>query len=133
MTAGEAVSLVMKADLLAARAETFWLDMGDPVRIGDLASRLMALEERAGFAPVPLTVIGLRAGEKLREELTTQGLRMAPTRHRRVWAAQQRPENAAAIARALGQLRRATTSGDALGALRAVASMVRDFEISEAA
>ena len=39
MTAGEAVSLVIKADLLSQRPETYWLDMGDPVRIGDLAVR----------------------------------------------------------------------------------------------
>jgi O-antigen biosynthesis protein WbqV len=133
MTAGEAVSLVMKADVLATAPETYWLDMGEPVRIGDLADRLLALEARAGFAPVPVRIIGLRAGEKLREELTTQGLRMVPTRHRRVWAARQRPQNLAAIARALGQLRRATGSGDALGALRTIAAMVTDFEISQEA
>jgi FlaA1/EpsC-like NDP-sugar epimerase len=131
MTAGEAVSLVMKADLLATRPEIYWLDMGQPIRIGELAARLMALEEGAGFAPVPVAIIGLRPGEKLREELTTQGLRMSPTRHRRLWVARQRPGNAAAIARALGRLRRAMASGDALAALETIASVVTDFDISQ--
>jgi FlaA1/EpsC-like NDP-sugar epimerase len=131
MTAGEAVSLVMKADLLAARPETYWLDMGDPVRIGELAERLMDLEERAGFRRVPTEIIGLRPGEKLREELTTQGLRMTPTRHRRLWVARQRAGNAPAIARALRRLRRATAAGDALDALETIASVVTDFDISQ--
>ena len=131
MTAGEAVSLVMKADLLATRPETYWLDMGEPIRIGELADRLMAMEERAGFPRVASTIIGLRPGEKLREELTTQGLRMSPTRHRRLWVARQRPGNAAAIARSLRRLRRATASGDALDALETIASVVADFDISQ--
>ncbi len=131
MTAGEAVSLVMKADLLATRPDTYWLDMGEPVRIGELAARLMDLEERAGFARVPTAIIGLRPGEKLREELTTQGLRMAPTRYRRLWVARQRPGGAATIARALSRLRRANAAGDALDALETIASVVTDFDISQ--
>jgi FlaA1/EpsC-like NDP-sugar epimerase len=131
MTAGEAVSLVMKADVLATRAETYWLDMGEPVRIGELAERLMALEESRGFARVATEVIGLRPGEKLREELTTQGLRMSPTQHRRLWVARQRAGNSAVIARALRRLRSATAAGDALEALETIAAVVPDFDISQ--
>ncbi|MFI5178820.1 MAG: polysaccharide biosynthesis protein [Vicinamibacterales bacterium] len=133
MTAGEAVSLVMKADLLARRPETYWLDMGQPVRIGDLASRLLALESAAGYRPVPIECVGLRAGEKLREELTTQGLRMCPTRHSRIWVARQRPRSRAAVDHAVRELRRRVATGDALGALAAVADAVLDFEISDEA
>ena len=71
MTAEEAVSLVLKADLIGGRAEVFWLDMGEPVRIGDLAERFVACATPAGRAPVGIDVIGLRPGEKMREELTT--------------------------------------------------------------
>jgi len=131
MTAGEAVSLVMKADLLATRPETYWLDMGEPVRIGTLADRLLALEREHGFAAVPSRVIGLRAGEKLREELTTQGLRMCRTKHRRIWVARQRPLDRAAAARALQELARRVSDGDALGALTAIAAAVSDFDISQ--
>jgi O-antigen biosynthesis protein WbqV len=133
MTGGEAVSLVMKADLLAVRPETYWLDMGDPVRIGDLAARMMALEVQAGFAPVPTTIVGLRPGEKLREELTTQGLRMSRTSNRGIWVARQRRGNASAVARAVSRLRRATEAGDALDALRTMASLVTDFDVSQQA
>jgi FlaA1/EpsC-like NDP-sugar epimerase len=133
MTAGEAVSLVMKADLLARRPETYWLDMGQPVRIGDLARRLLALEAAAGYRPVPIECVGLRAGEKLREELTTQGLRMCPTRHSRIWVARQRPRSRTAVDGAVRALRRRIAAGDAFGALTAVADAVPDFEISSEA
>ncbi len=130
MTAGEAVSLVMKADLLAARPETYWLDMGEPVRIGALADRLMALEAEAGYPRVPVDIIGLRPGEKLREELTTQGLRMCETAHRQIWVAHQRPIDCAFGERALRRLRRQVAAGNAVGALNALASAVPEFEMS---
>ena len=50
MTAGEAVSLVMKADVLARQPEIYWLDMGAPVAIGDLATRLLP-SRRAPASP----------------------------------------------------------------------------------
>ena len=130
MTVGEAVSLVIKADLLAERAETYWLDMGEPVLIGDLANRLMEIESRAGYPPVPIDVIGLRPGEKLREELTTQGLRMCRTRHRRIWVARQAPDDHAATLRAERRLRRSAARGDSAAALAWLAAAVPEFVVS---
>ncbi len=90
MTAPEAVSLVLKADLIGRRAEVFWLDMGEPLRIGDLVERFIACTTPAGQSPVGIDLIGLRPGEKMREELTTQGLTMRSTEHPRIWSARQR-------------------------------------------
>lgn len=131
MSAGEAVSLVMKTELLAKRAETYWLDMGEPVRIGCLAERLLALEARLGFAGVPVETIGLRPGEKLREELTSQGLRMCPTRHRRIWVARQRPSSGSAVDTTMRALRRAVSRGDAADALALITRTVDDYTPSE--
>jgi FlaA1/EpsC-like NDP-sugar epimerase len=133
MTAGEAASLVIKADLLALRPETYWLDMGDPVRIGDLAERMLELEERKGYRRVPMQVIGLRAGEKLREELTTQGLRMCETEHPRVWVATQPLLNRATVAKAERRLRLRVAHHDAAGALAWLSAAVPEFMVSPAA
>ena len=133
MTAGEAVSLMMKADLLARRAETYWLDMGEPVAIGDLTARLLAIEERAGFARVAIEIVGLGPGEKRCEELTTQGLRMCQTAHRRIWVARQRPSDHAAIGRTLQRLRTLVARGEAAAALDLLAAAVPDFEASDEA
>lgn len=130
MTAGEAVSLVIKADLLSRRPETYWLDMGDPVRVGDLARRMMQLEKKNGFERVPIKVIGLRAGEKLREELTTQGLRMCRTNHRRIWVATQALAYPAQIQKAERRLRLKVARYDAAGALAWLAAAVPEFIVS---
>jgi FlaA1/EpsC-like NDP-sugar epimerase len=130
MTAGEAASLVIKAGLLSTRAETYWLDMGRPVTIGELASRLMDIEMAAGYQRVPLQKIGLRPGEKLREELTTQGLRMVRTGHKRIWVARQPETGYAAIAKAERRLRTRAARGDAAGALAWLAAAVPEFRVS---
>lgn len=133
MTAGEAVSLVMKADVLSDRPEIYWLDMGEPIAIGALAERLMTLEARAGHARVPVEVIGLRPGEKLREELTVQGLRLCRTRHRRIWVARQAAGRDVAVAGAAARLRAAAEDGDARAALEALVGAVPEFEPSREA
>jgi FlaA1/EpsC-like NDP-sugar epimerase len=130
MSAGEAVSLVMKASLLAGRAETYWLDMGRPVRIGDVVDRLIALETPAGQPRIEVRRIGLRPGEKRREELTTQGLRMCRTRHPRIWVARQRIESHAVVFRVERRLRRLVRTGDAAGVLATLAGAVPDFTVS---
>ncbi len=130
MTAGEAVSLVIKAERLSRRAETYWLDMGQPVAIGDLAARLMRIEAAAGHAPVPLQVIGLRPGEKRHEELTTQGIRMCRTSDPRIWVARQVAGDAAAIAAAVRRLQYRVVRGDAAGTLTELAAAVPDYRVS---
>ncbi len=133
MTAGEAVSLMMKADLLASRPETYWLDMGEPVGIGDLAARLLAIEAAAGFAAVPIEIVGLGPGEKRCEELTTQGLRMCPTAHRRIWVARQRTSDRAAVGRTVERLRKLVARGEAEATLDLLAAAVPDFVASDEA
>jgi FlaA1/EpsC-like NDP-sugar epimerase len=133
MTAAEAVSLVLKADLMGGAAQVYWLDMGEPLRIGDLARAFIACATPAGRDPVGIDVIGLRPGEKLREELTTQGLEMGPTRHPRIWTARQRPVRAGTLALAIKTLQRAAAAGDAAAALRAIEQVVEDFQPSDAA
>ena len=133
MTAEEAVSLVLKADLLGGQAEVFWLDMGEPIRIGDLAERFIAAAVAAGHPRVGLDVIGLRPGEKMREELTTHGLAMRPTGHPSIWNARQRAVRRETVRAALASLRRAVARGDALSAIDAMQRAVVDFRPSPAA
>jgi FlaA1/EpsC-like NDP-sugar epimerase len=133
MTGAEAVSLVLKTDLLASRPEIFWLDMGEPVRIGDLAARIADHAADQGFAPKGVEIIGLRPGEKLHEELTTQGLAMRRTAHPRIASARQRPVSSGTVQAAVRQAHRACAKGDGAAALETLMRLVSDFVPSELA
>ncbi len=130
MTPREAVSLIVKADLLGNTGEIYWLDMGAPVRIVDLADRLMAWGETVGLPRVPITFVGLRHGEKLREELTTQGLELAKTRHKRIWMARQPMMDYGLTRRVLRALREDLRRGDALTALADLCAAVPEYQPS---
>jgi FlaA1/EpsC-like NDP-sugar epimerase len=79
---------------------------------------------------VTLQTIGLRAGEKLREELTTQGLRMCKTSHKRIWVARQPDTSFASVAKAERRLRTRVGRGDAAGALAWLAAAIPEFRVS---
>lgn len=131
MTAAEAAGLVIKADLLARPGETYWLDMGAPVRIVDLVQRVLALAAEAGWGPVPVEIVGLRPGEKLQEELTTQGLELQRTARRGVWMARQQEVDAGLVRRVLRALRHDVATGDGLSALLNLKAAVPDFVPSD--
>ena len=69
MTIPEAVSLVLTAGLMAKGGEIFILDMGEPVRIYDLACNLIRMQGYEPEKDIKIEVVGLRPGEKLYEEL----------------------------------------------------------------
>lgn len=71
MTIAEAVQLVLQASALAEHAEVFVLDMGQPVRIIDLAHRMIRLGGLVPGRDIEVKMVGARAGEKLVEELAT--------------------------------------------------------------
>ena len=85
MTIPEAVSLVLQAGVNAHGGEIFVLDMGEPVRIYDLAVSLIKLSGLEPDVDIPIKVTGLRPGEKLYEELLMQGEGLKTTAHNKIF------------------------------------------------
>lgn len=91
MTIPEATQLVLQAASQGRNGEAYILDMGEPVRIVDLARELIRL---SGFEPdteIPIRFTGLRAGEKLFEELLTEEERSRVTEHENIFTAALQP------------------------------------------
>jgi FlaA1/EpsC-like NDP-sugar epimerase len=86
MTIPEAVMLVLQAGVLGSGGEIFILDMGEPVRIEELACQLI---RGMGYEPnreIKIAYTGIRPGEKLYEELSFNAETMAKTTHPQVWS-----------------------------------------------
>jgi len=84
MSIREAVQLVLQASTMGKGSEIFVLDMGEPVRILDLAHNMIHL---AGLVPnedIEVRITGLRPGEKLFEEIALEGENVLPTYHEKI-------------------------------------------------
>jgi len=85
MTIPEAVRLVLHAAAMATGGEIFILDMGEPVRIVELAEEMIRLSGLKPYEDIPIVFTGIRPGEKLFEELSTDAERALKTRHPRIF------------------------------------------------
>jgi FlaA1/EpsC-like NDP-sugar epimerase len=111
MTIAEAVQLVLQAAALAQPADIFVLDMGDPVRIVDLASDLIELHGLRVGEDVDIEFVGLRPGEKVAEELLFGFERAEPTTHEAIRRIVQIPSNAAPPADLIEELDELSRTG----------------------
>jgi FlaA1/EpsC-like NDP-sugar epimerase len=87
MTIPEAVQLVIQAGAMGEGGEIFVLDMGEPVKIVDLASELIRLSGLEPGEDIEIKFIGIRPGEKLYEEVLTAEEGTSATKHRRIFVA----------------------------------------------
>jgi FlaA1/EpsC-like NDP-sugar epimerase len=113
MTIPEAVRLVLQAGSMGRGGEVFLLDMGEQVRIADLARQLIRMAGLREGEDIEIVYTGLRPGEKLFEELHSDQERMRITRHERilVWDLDAPPENE--LLESVDELETAARAGDA--------------------
>lgn len=91
MTVSEAAQLILQTGAMGEEGNTFVLDMGSPIKIHDLARDLIRL---SGFEPnedIKITFTGLRPGEKISEELITDGEDIVPTNHEKIMVLRKKP------------------------------------------
>ena len=92
MTIPEAVQLVLQAAVIGKGGEVFALDMGEPVRIADLAHDLIRLSGLEAGHDIEVMYTGLRPGEKLFEELFLENEDYSRTRHEKIFVCQNGAE-----------------------------------------
>jgi FlaA1/EpsC-like NDP-sugar epimerase len=129
MTIPEAVQLVLQAAASSHGGDIFHLDMGEPVRIADLAENMIRL---SGFEPgrdIEVKFVGLRPGEKLYEELLIDGEDIQPTEHPRVRSV--RTTGTGISSDWIEALLRAVDSRDASRVVSLVCSAVPEFTPSD--
>lgn len=93
MTIPEACQLVLEAGAMGAGGEIFVFDMGESVRIFDLAKRMITLSGLRYPEDVGIEITGLRPGEKIFEELLADGENTLPTHHHKIMIAKAREIN----------------------------------------
>lgn len=128
MTIPEAAQLVLQAGALGRGGEVFVLDMGDPVKIVDLAREMIRL---SGFEPnvdIKITFTGLRPGEKLYEELLTAEEGTSATNHKKIFIARSEaivPEN---LEQGIALLQTSATRGDDQAIRRGLQALVKTYQ-----
>lgn len=84
MSAEEAAQLILQSGSMGGSGEIFILKMGDPIKIADMARELIRLTGRDPDKEIEIQYVGLRAGEKLFEELITEGEGIVDTHHEKI-------------------------------------------------
>ncbi|HEY2542193.1 MAG TPA: nucleoside-diphosphate sugar epimerase/dehydratase [Gaiellaceae bacterium] len=135
MTIPEAVSLVVQAGAIGGRGQIFVLDMGDPVKIVDLATNMVRLsgheprlpgDTHTGPRDVRIVFTGSRPGEKIHEELWSGDESVGETEHPKIKRLSRPPVDSAWLTEQLGQLEELADDGDTLEVVAKLGAIVRE-------
>lgn len=128
MTIPEAAQLVIQAGAIAESGTILVLDMGEPVRIMDLAEKLIRAYGYEPNSDIPIKIIGLRPGEKLAEELlmVSERSRMSRTAHKKIFVAHVDPVDDAQLQKMLDELKTVVNKNDE-GTVEVIASVVPTY------
>ncbi len=126
MTIPEAVQLVVQAGAIAERGQVYVLDMGEPVKIIDLAENMIRLSGKEPRTEIPIELIGPAPGEKLHEVLVGDGEVVTPSPHPKIERISRPPVEARWLADELATLERLVDEGDTLELVGVLSRIVRE-------
>ncbi len=135
MTIPEAVSLVVQAGAIGGRGQVFVLDMGEAVRIVDLAQNMIRLSGKVPRLPddpatsardIRISFVGSRAGEKIHEELWSKGESVGATTHPKILRLSRPPVDPEWLEEQLAELERLADEGDTLEVVGKLRNIVRE-------
>ena len=126
MTTPEAVALVVQAGGIGGRGEIFVLDMGEPVRIVDLAQNMIRLSGKEPAKDIRIEFMGVRPGEKMHEELIGEGETAEPTSSPKILRITRPTVDAAWLEEQTAVLERLVEEGDTLELVSLLSTLMRE-------
>jgi FlaA1/EpsC-like NDP-sugar epimerase len=128
MTIPEAAQLVLQASSIGKGGEVFVLEMGEPVKVADLARNLILLSGLQPERDIKIRYTGLRPGEKMFEELNLRYESLTPTSHEKIrsYVSHQNPDTAQLIA-SLNRLRAIAESQDVASLVLLLKELIPDY------
>jgi FlaA1/EpsC-like NDP-sugar epimerase len=132
MTVQEAVSLVIQAGAIGQRGDVFVLDMGEAVRIVELAKQMIRLSGKEPDRDIPITFVGSRPGEKLHEELWAENEQVIETPVPKILRVSGPVVDAPWLDDELAELTRLVDAGETLEAVSRLSAIVRSPQLAPA-
>lgn len=131
MTIPEACQLVLQAGANAFQGEVYVLDMGEPVKITELAKTMIDLFGLTLNEDIKIEYVGLRPGEKLYEELFTDSEQVSPTNHKKVFRAHLEEVDPSGLFKKLDELKELENTGDKLFMLEKLKDIVPNYKADQ--
>ena len=128
MTIPEACELVLQAGTMGKGGEIFVFDMGEPVKILNLATRMIKLSGYEPNVDIKLVYTGLRPGEKLYEELLSDSTKTMPTHHKKIMISKDPSMSFTEIEALTTQMYEVATQGDKTEVVRLLKQIVKEFK-----
>jgi FlaA1/EpsC-like NDP-sugar epimerase len=131
MTIPEAIQLVLQASTMGTSSEVFVLDMGNPVRVVDLARNMIRLSGLQPDRDIEIVYSGLRPGEKLFEELMLEGEGIKRTSHSKIRVLSGKPVGIEQVRLWLDELAALVTAKNVHGLVQMFQQIVPEYKPSE--
>src|SRR5439155_16448978 len=128
-----AVSLVVQAGAIGGRGQVYVLDMGDPVKIIDLARNMIRLSGHEPDRDIEIRIVGVRPGEKLHEVLWGDDEDVTETGHAKILRAGRKPVDPAWLEEELAELERLVEGGETLDVISRLSAMMREPRFADVA
>lgn len=127
MTIPEACQLVLQAGTMGKGGEIFVFDMGEPVKILDLAERMIRLSGLEPYKDIDIKITGLRPGEKLFEELLSDSSTTLPTHHDKIMISKVPPGNFGSIKKQVKEIIRTATRHEDEKVVKLLKELIPEF------
>lgn len=129
MSLKEACMLVVQASLMGEGGEVFILQMGEPIRIIEIAKDIIALYGYRPNVDIDIKIVGLRPGEKLHEDLVVSGEKAVPSRHEHIYSSRGFLPAELDVDTVIDELKQLAEAGDDEGVRRYLSRTIPEADL----